>query len=608
MSRFLAPHQRACVGRRFDSSEKPRIVRRTSTGAIAAALTGIAFFILYAALAARDVAFGDGPELTAAAIVNGVAHPPGYPLWILLGHVAAALPAGTLPFRVNLTACAYHAAAVAIVYLSAYALVRRHLAALFAAVVLGAGSPLFVTWSLQAEVFSLNDLFAAGIMLTCIRSIERYERWMPLALGALFGLGSSNHQSLVLLVPVAFWAAYCNRRALLDDRTSPALLGGAVVIAIAGFLLPYFHTLAVSQTLPAWHFGSARNLPELRDLVLRRAYGGWNLVPRAADQGGSTFARLTAFAVAASWPLAVMVTGATIAWVQGRRREAIAALCVLLFPLVTFCAIANVDVTDTLLRSVFTRFGLLPLVALAPFAAFVAVKRFAPYACALALIASAVALPGLSLRDEHGPRRLFTDVFAALPPHAVLMTAGDPVDQPPQYFQGVEGWRRDVTIVTYGLLDYAPYVDALRAKISVPPAAALEYPPAVRRDLLALANRERPFFVAGERGIHAPGPRYRPNVFGVVSELIPATQRVDPAAHYRAEVALETANGYGDVPADARRTNGFGPAVREYYAGGFFSTGYDAERLGDTELARGWYEKARAYYPDPMIDRRLRRI
>src|ERR1700751_6039753 len=81
LSRFLAPYRRACVGRRLHASEKTRIVRRISPGASAAAATGIAFFILYAALAARDVAFGDGPELTAAAITNGVAHPPGYPLW-----------------------------------------------------------------------------------------------------------------------------------------------------------------------------------------------------------------------------------------------------------------------------------------------------------------------------------------------------------------------------------------------------------------------------------------------------------------------------------------------------------------------------------------------
>lgn len=560
------------------------------------------------ALAARDVAFGDGPELTTAAVTNGVAHPPGYPLWIALGHAAASLPIGTLPFRVNLTACAYHAATVALVYLGAYALVRRHLAALFAAVVLGAGSPLFVTWSLQAEVFSLDDLFAAAIVLLCIRSTQRYERWIPLVLGALFGLGASNHQSLVLLLPVALWSAYCNRAALRDDRLSLPIVAGAIVIAIVGFCLPYLHTLTASQSLNAWHFGSARTLPELRDLITRRAYGGFNLVPRAADQGGSAATRIAAFALAQGWPLAIALVGTVVACAKAPRSVAGIALLVLLFPFVGFCALANVNVTDELLRSVFTRFGLLPLTAIAPFGAFVAAKRFAPYACALALVASAVALPGLSLRDEQGPRRLFTDVFAALPPHAILMTAGDPVDQPPQYFQTVEGWRPDVTVVTFGLLDYAPYVDALRASIRVPPAAAMPYAPVVRRDVLALANPGRSFFVTGERGIHAPGPRFRPNVLGVVSQLIPARQRVDAAAHFRAEVALETAPDYGDVPADARRTNGFGSAVREYYAGGFFATGLDAERLGSTPLARGWLEKARAYYPDPMIDAQLRRI
>jgi hypothetical protein len=298
-----------------------------------------------------------------------------------------------------------------------------------------------------------------------------------------------------------------------------------------------------------------------------------------------------------------MLVGTGIA-VARRRRESVLAMLVIVFPLLTFCAVANIAVTDPLLRATFQRFGLLSLTALAPFAAY-ALVGFEWIGLGIALVAAAFALPKLSLADVHGPRVLLTDISRALPPRSILMTAGDPVDQPPVYFQRVERWRPDVTVVTYGLLDLRAYVEALRTTIPVPAAVGMPYLPQVRRDLLVFANRRRPFYTTGERGIHAPGPRYHPEVYGVVSRMVDNAQRGDLQTHYRLETALESAPNYGNVSADRWQSNGFGIAVREYYAGGFFSTGYDAERLGDRRAALYWYEKAKQYFSDPIIDARI---
>ena len=57
---------------------------------------------LYFATAARDIVVGDTAELITAAVTLGVAHPPGYPLFTILGHVFSLLPFSSIPFRVNL--------------------------------------------------------------------------------------------------------------------------------------------------------------------------------------------------------------------------------------------------------------------------------------------------------------------------------------------------------------------------------------------------------------------------------------------------------------------------------------------------------------------------
>ena len=56
---------------------------------------------VYTFTAARDIVVGDMPELAAVAANLGVAHPPGYPLLTLMGHLFSAVPLGPVPFRIN---------------------------------------------------------------------------------------------------------------------------------------------------------------------------------------------------------------------------------------------------------------------------------------------------------------------------------------------------------------------------------------------------------------------------------------------------------------------------------------------------------------------------
>ena len=51
--------------------------------------------------------------------VLGVAHNPGYPLYVLLTYPIALLPIGSLPYRINLFSAVCGALAVALVFLVA---------------------------------------------------------------------------------------------------------------------------------------------------------------------------------------------------------------------------------------------------------------------------------------------------------------------------------------------------------------------------------------------------------------------------------------------------------------------------------------------------------
>ena len=85
----------------------------------AAALPALA---LYVATVARSLPAGDSGELITAAATLGVAHPPGYPLYIWLGHLWILLkPFGSVALRLNLLSAVAGAATAGLL-----AIARRH--------------------------------------------------------------------------------------------------------------------------------------------------------------------------------------------------------------------------------------------------------------------------------------------------------------------------------------------------------------------------------------------------------------------------------------------------------------------------------------------------
>src|SRR5436190_7814331 len=109
------------------------LVARERSGWLIALFVTFSAAVLYFLTAARDIVVGDTPELITAAVTLGVAHPPGYPLFTMLGHLFSVLPFGSIPFRVNLLSVFCDSIAVGIVYLSAAHLVRSRTAAAVAA-------------------------------------------------------------------------------------------------------------------------------------------------------------------------------------------------------------------------------------------------------------------------------------------------------------------------------------------------------------------------------------------------------------------------------------------------------------------------------------------
>jgi 4-amino-4-deoxy-L-arabinose transferase-like glycosyltransferase len=160
----------------------------------------------------------DSAELTVGAYTLGLVHPPGYPLYLLLGKLFTWLPVGDVGFRTNLMSAAFGVLTLMFVYSIARRLTRDTVVALAAALFLGF-SWYFWTDAIVAEVYTLQSAVSAGLLwLLLVWRATRNAKWLY-AFALVAGLGFANYPATALLAPglLAFiWLT--DRRALLDGR------------------------------------------------------------------------------------------------------------------------------------------------------------------------------------------------------------------------------------------------------------------------------------------------------------------------------------------------------------------------------------------------------
>ncbi|KAJ0407711.1 hypothetical protein P43SY_009048 [Pythium insidiosum] len=219
--------------------------------------TFVLAFAAYMALGVQRLPGGDSGELLAEACLGGVAHPPGYPLLLLVLRLTKQL--GTIfapgvPFVVlaNGLNAAFAAAAAACVSHSVWLVADRQspIAAVFAGL-LFASSELTIEYAVGLEVFALNNLLVGALHISFVRHFVEPPSVANLVAGAfLCGLGLTNQHTI-----------------------STFLLG----------LAPYTSTLLAAQVPRPGSWGDTSTIGGLLHHILRREYGTFKLSPQTAS-------------------------------------------------------------------------------------------------------------------------------------------------------------------------------------------------------------------------------------------------------------------------------------------------------------------------------------
>jgi hypothetical protein len=217
---------------------------------LAATIVSLAVFGLYLLTLAPSTAMWDTSEYITAATVLGMPHPPGNPLFVLIGRVFAILPiARSIAVRINVLAVVCSAVSAGMWFLIAERVLvgwlpqrgQRIVGGSLAAVI---GATAFTVWSqsvVNEKVYTVSLMGIAIISWLMVRWCDqpdgrKADRLLVLV-AYLLGLGYANHMAGMLAAPAVGLAVLIVRwRTVLRWKLLLACIG-ALVLGITPFAM-----------------------------------------------------------------------------------------------------------------------------------------------------------------------------------------------------------------------------------------------------------------------------------------------------------------------------------------------------------------------------------
>lgn len=403
----------------------------------------------------------DSAEFTMCMKYWGMCHPPGFPLYIALGHFfLAVFPFGSLVYKANFFSALFASLTVLFVYLGQREFgVRRPVA--FLVSLFFAVSSVFWEYSVSADVFS----FATFLMAL---SVFLMFRGKFLASVFVLGLSSSHFYITAVLAPVYYWYKY-GLAGFQPVGPSGAKNIKNVLISSLVFLSAFFPQALMywRMTLdPAVNWGHARGLGGFYYYLRRQEFGSIFLIANPVLTFHiSKFLKhfetyFPALFVNFGVVLPLSVIGAALGGLFSDRKAVFIFVCFWVVLVVQLFLLSTIDPTGADNPFQISKFYLTSFVIfifLAGKAVDILFKKFfdEDLSYVLILISFLVLVYFISnfrvndLSKNYFSRDMVLDAFSQLPPGSIAVTVSHIVNFGGRYEQEVEGRFGDVTILYF---------------------------------------------------------------------------------------------------------------------------------------------------------------
>ena len=469
--------------------------------------------LLYTLTLAPTVTLVDSGELILAAWGLGVAHPPGFPLWVMLAHVASLLPFGNVAVRINFSSALFAALACAMLTLVMAELIitsslpapgRAGKAAqqsrkredstgerfLMFAPAAGAGllmafSRTLWSYATITEVYALNALLILLVFFLMVswrrRILETqttkgdqvtiHDSWLYVA-AFVFGLGTGVHHVTVGLTLPAV-AAVVYRTQGLKFFTSRRL-SYAALISIGALVAVYAYLPLAASRSPVMNWGNPRSLQEIWWHITGRQYRVFlTFSPGIMGTQFVEFCRMAIREFGFPWlPLTLLLAFAGLASAYKRDRTTFWFLLLIVIADLAYCLSYEIaEDKDAYYLPAFIAITIAAGFGIRWLIQFAGARRApmgVPYVVGAMTItltlASAFAanLPFNNRRHNFIANDYVENLFSTIAPDGLLLTQDWQVVSPMFYAQEIEQRRPDVKVIDINLLRRSWYFDYLK--------------------------------------------------------------------------------------------------------------------------------------------------
>ncbi|MEQ8189969.1 MAG: tetratricopeptide repeat protein [Candidatus Eremiobacterota bacterium] len=400
---------------------------------------------------------GDGAELVTNSYLLGINHPPGYPLYSMVGHIFLFLPAGNIPFRLNLMSSFFSSLSSVLIFLSAFLLFKHKVSAIITALTYSFS---YTFWKLSActEVFTLNLFFVISMIYVLLLRRERNGREDNILyiFAFLFGLSLCHHHTVILLFPSFFYLLFTDRQGISYKN----ILFSFIFFLIG--LIPYLYIPLRAGSSPLNWGGT--DLHGIIGVISRRGYGSVSL--SASGNAGTFTGFLHTMSVyftslAGQWTL-LFIPLFLFGIFQSFRKDRKIFLFFLLILILSgpfFLLIASPS-SEEGWKWLIERFYLPSFLAITFFTGFSIhfitekIKKLSlSYLLLLLILVPLIYNYG---RVNNSTNYLYYDysknLLNSLPENSALICKSDLCGMAVMYFQHVEHFREDVKVFHYGLL------------------------------------------------------------------------------------------------------------------------------------------------------------
>lgn len=238
-------------------------------------IAGLIFLLVFAVFAftlAPGLYTEDSADFITASATLGIPHPSGYPTYTMLGFLFSKIPLGEIPWRINLMSAFFGALTISLLYLIIKKIGQKFTKGFpleivsILATLSFAFSQTFWRESIVAEIYSLNTFFVALTLLLAVNFYQTRKTRHLYLLSFFFGLGLTNHYSLLTLAPAFLLLLPPDsiRRFKKIKSWMPAFAGMAFCFLLG--LLPYLYLPLRARTNPPLNWlnpSSSHNLQQV---------------------------------------------------------------------------------------------------------------------------------------------------------------------------------------------------------------------------------------------------------------------------------------------------------------------------------------------------------